>query len=100
MDAQRECDGIHQVQYKCKPFVVGEPTYRFPTNFALTIRNILQLAEVMSGVVYLHKLGIIHGDLKGVPQNIRSPFFLTNRLSRRISLSTTTVLLGLQTLVS
>ena len=26
----------------------------------------LQLSEVMSGVAYLHELGIIHGDLKGV----------------------------------
>ena len=77
MDAQRERDGIHQVQYKGKPFAVGEPTYRFPTNFALTILNVLQLAEVMSGVVYLHELGIIHGDLKGVPQNIHDPFFFS-----------------------
>ena len=28
----------------------------------------------MSGVVYLHELGIIHGDLKGVsPMSVRPP---------------------------
>ena len=35
--------------------------------FLLFITNV-QLSEVMSGVAYLHKLRIVHRDLKGVRQ--------------------------------
>lgn len=37
----------------------------FPRFFLLFIDN-LQLSEVAAGVVYLHELKIVHGDLKGV----------------------------------
>lgn len=37
----------------------------------------IQLFEVASGVAYLHELGIVHGDLKGVrPPDARIPPFI------------------------
>ena len=36
----------------------------------------VQLSEVMSGATYLHDLGIVHGDLKGVPSIIHNVFFI------------------------
>ena len=44
------------------------------TNSALTPPNVLQLSEVMSGAAYLRELGVVHGDLKGVPPNILAHF--------------------------
>ena len=74
LDAKRERDGIHQVQSRGPPSAVGEPTCRFPMNAALTILDDLQLSEVMSGATYLHELGVVHGDLKGVPSNVPALF--------------------------
>ena len=37
--------------------------------------NDVQLSEVTSGAAYLHDLGVVHGDLKGVWLNISQPFF-------------------------
>jgi len=43
---------------------------------SLLFINRAQLSEVMSGVAYIHDLGIVHGDLKGV-----CPIFSTHLLS-------------------
>ena len=48
-----------------------------PRMSVLTIPNDVQLSEVMSGATYLHELGVVHGDLKGVPSNVSDPFFLS-----------------------
>ena len=61
LDGKWECDGIHQVQPRRKPFAAGEPTRYFPD----PVLNVPQLSGVMSGVSYLHDLGVVHGDLKG-----------------------------------
>ena len=98
MDAKWECDGIHQVQSRGKSLSVGEPAHCFPTNSTLTIPGELQLAEVMSGATYLHELGVVHGDIKGVLQKL--VFCLTDRLSRQTSSLTTMALFALQTSVS
>ena len=46
---------------------------------ALTIPDDPQLSDVMSGATYLHELGIVHGDLKGVMSNIHNTFlYLTD----------------------
>ena len=74
LDAKWERDGIHQIQSGGEPFAVGKPTRCFPANPALTILNDLQLAEVMAGVTYLHELGVVHRDLKGVLSNTGRPF--------------------------
>ena len=42
------------------------PAVRSLRHFTLMPRNDPQLSEAASGVVYLHGLGIAHGDLKGV----------------------------------
>ena len=45
------------------------------STFILIPLNSLQLSEVASGVAYIHKLGIAHGDLKGVRcQVLHGPF--------------------------
>ena len=38
-----------------------------PCDFSMLI-DYSQLSEVTSGVVYLHELKVVHGDLKGVSQ--------------------------------
>ena len=101
MDAKWERDGVRQVESRGEPFAVGEPTPCFFAESSLTILNGLQLSEVMSGATYLHELGIVHGDIKGVPLDIPSPFFcLTDGLSRQIFLLTTVAPLALLILVS
>ena len=70
------------------------------TNSALTAPNVLQLSEVMSGAAYLHELGVVHGDPKGVLPNILALFRPTDQLGRRTYSLTTAVSLDLQTLVS
>ena len=84
MDAKWERDGVHQVQSRGKSLSVSEPAHCFPTNSTLTIPGELQLAEVMSGATYLHELGVVHGDLKGVLQNTHNSFFvsLTDRVDK------------------
>ena len=62
VDAQRKCDAIHEIKSCGKPFATGKSlshhhSPRLPST---------QLSEVMAGVAYLHNLGIVHGDLKGV----------------------------------
>jgi len=53
-------------------------------NPVLRIRNDFQLSEVMSGMIYLHELGIVHGDLKGVRSNFRNRVSrLTDHLNRQ-----------------
>lgn len=56
----------------------------------------------MSGVAYLHELGIVHGDLKGVLFNIRVDFLysFTDHLSRQMFSLMTTVSPASLTLVS
>ena len=65
LDAKRGRDGIRQGQSKSKPLAVGEPVPYFLIYSNLILDN-PQLSEVMSGAAYLHDLGIVHGDLKGV----------------------------------
>ena len=72
LDEKRKRDGIYQVQSRGKPFAVGEPTHYVLLDSDLVL-NGLQLSEVMSGAAYLHDLGIVHGDLKGVLSIIRDP---------------------------
>ena len=102
LDGKRERCGIRQVEPTCKSFTTGEPICRFPANPALSVPNCnLQLCRVVSGVIYLHELGVIHGDLKGVClDNCNPPLFLVDHASRQISSSTTMVRPSLRTLVS
>jgi serine/threonine protein kinase len=44
-------------------------TSPFPSSY----RPILQLRDIVDGLGYLHSLGIIHGDLKGVCSLSKSP---------------------------
>jgi len=66
VDAQRKCGGIHKVQSSGQPFAFGESRRRSPARSMLIFVHNLQLSEVAAGVTYLHRLGIVHGDLKGV----------------------------------
>ena len=66
MDAKWECDGVYQVQPRGKPFAIGELIRCFLVVSTLTILRRLQLYGAMSGATYLHELGIVHGDFKGV----------------------------------
>ena len=66
LDEKRQCDGVYQVQSECKPFAVGKHARSLIVNPVISIVNGLQLSEIMLGTSYLHKLGIVHGDLKGV----------------------------------
>ena len=77
MDAKWECSRIYKVQSRGKPFAVGESAGCFPANSALTVLNGPQLSEVMSGVTYLHELGVVHGDLKGVPMDVPNQLFVS-----------------------
>jgi len=65
LDAKRERDGVHQVQPGGKPFAVGEPIPCVAAS-SLIILNRPQLSGIMSGATYLHELGVVHGDFKGV----------------------------------
>ena len=99
LDAKWECDGICQVQSGRKPFGAGESTRCFP-NSVLSVLDGPQLSGVMSGASYLHDLGVVHGDLKGVRfGNLHLGFFLADHLNRRISSSMTMAPLSLRTLV-
>ena len=46
------------------------PAAHSPWELTFICPNNLQLSEVASGVTYLHELGIVHGDLKGVSHYI------------------------------
>jgi len=100
LDAEWERDGTHQIQPRGKPFAVGEPRRYLPEDSVLTTLNDSQLSEVMSGTAYLHELGVVHGDLKGVTSATHDPVHhLTDRLTRQTFSLTTTVPPSLQTLV-
>jgi len=72
-----------------------------PTDSALTILNDIQLSGVTSGATYLHDLGVVHGDLKGVLSNVHNPSpRLADRLSRQTFSLTTMGPPDLGTLVS
>lgn len=61
----------------------------------------LQLSGVMSGATYLHDIGVVHGDLKGVTLNDHNlPFYFANLPDRRTFSSMTAVLPDSQTLAS
>ena len=75
LDGKRGRDAIHQIQSRGKPFAVGEPTRYFLAGSDLTIIDNLQLSGVMAGTAYLHDLGIVHRDLKGVQSIIHNIFF-------------------------
>lgn len=64
MDAQRKYYALRKVQSRGKPLAVGEPARCFVMISLLPTKN--QLSEVMSAMNYLHDIGIVHGDLKGV----------------------------------
>ena len=102
LDEKREHCGIRQVESGCKSSTTGEPIRHFPANPALSVPNCdPQLCGVVSGVIYLHELGVIHGDLKGVCLNSCNPRFRpADHASRQISLSTTTVPPSLRTSAS
>ena len=84
LDAKRKRDGIHQGQSKGESFAAGEPIRRPSADSALTILNGIQLSEVAAGTSYLHDVGVIHGDLKGVLSSTRNPVFvsLTDRTGK------------------
>lgn len=65
MDALWESYAVYKIQPGGKPFAIGQHARYLPTIVHLLIDK-LQLSGVMSGVVYLHRLSIVHGDLKGV----------------------------------
>ena len=44
-----------------------------PPRFFPSLTSTLKLSNVMSGVVYLHELRIVHGDLKGVSLTFLTP---------------------------
>jgi len=50
------------------------PLADFSPIFVLMILHDRQLSGVMSGATYLHELGVIHGDLKGVRQTFTTHF--------------------------
>ena len=75
LDAKWERNGVHQVQSRGEPSALGEPTRSLLADRALRISDAPQLSGVMSGAAYLHGLGVVHGDLKGVQLNILNPFF-------------------------
>ena len=61
----------------------------FPTvsHDFLSLINNLQLSETVSGVIYLHELGIVHGDLKGVSVMFLMHHCFTDKQSREASSS-------------
>jgi len=66
LDAKWERHRVHQVQPGGKPFEVGESTPCFLPVSRLIIIDRPQLSGIMSGATYLHELGVVHGDFKGV----------------------------------
>ena len=74
LDGTWERCGICQIEPRRKSFTVGEPVHHFPAIPALSVPDCdPQLCGVVSGVIYLHEHGIIHGDLKGVCLDIVAP---------------------------
>ena len=100
LDEKRRCDGIHWGQSKRKSFAVGKHARSLTLNLVVSIVDDLQLSEIMLGTSYLHELGIIHGDLKGVSvDNYDLIFRLAEYTIRQTFSLTTTVPPSLQTLV-
>ena len=78
LDGKWEYCGIRQIEPRRKSFTVGESVRRLPTIPALSVPGCdLQLCGAVSGVIYLHEHGIIHGDLKGVCLDIATLLFVS-----------------------
>ena len=65
MEVKWKCYAVFEIQSRGKSFAIGELVCSFLIILISLIKN-LQLSDVMSGVTYLHDLGIVHGDIKGV----------------------------------
>ena len=79
VDAQRKCGAIRKIQSGGEPLATGK--LLSPYDFSYLTST--QLSEVMAGVSYLHDLGIIHGDLKGVGVTLSTcPPLLTSKAEK------------------
>ena len=68
MDGQWQHQAIPSEELTCEQALLGEcSTLLLIGHCPLLTSTILrQLADVARGVVYLHSMNIVHGDLKGV----------------------------------
>lgn len=63
MDAWWKFEDLHQLETARKSGCPCEPPY---THLKQTVLISHQLGDIACGLGYLHSLGVIHGDLKGV----------------------------------
>lgn len=70
MDARRRPDNLRQFELGYTSDYSREPLFVSP-RFVVPILH--QLVDIASGVDYLHTLGVVHGNLKGVSAHVRVP---------------------------
>ena len=61
------------------------PPLLLPWSIFLFI-DYIQLSEVASGVAFLHKIRVVHGDLKGVSPTLLTPFLFPSREKRQANI--------------